>query len=324
MKSKITLTLLMMLTCFSIHTNAQKSKAEYSAILNTSIDECFPHAAAQIIYGYKIPLEEFNYANGRMLSSWFIYYRGLLKYRCKFLMTIDQQNTFDIETIDIQMESSSDGKWLSSTKSALSKKEDKIRTAFIDGIRKALKNENMCKQNKDWFFKDPYINKLFFEKATDLAADRWFEAHLKNQNVKWELTFTNVEKYTGKNNNYSYIEHYSHNPENPLSSNELMGNFYISKYTDSDKNVLTPKNKKLKVEGYCRSLKYHTGNFYITLTNKLEDKLPDSPTAKNASKKKKSVLDVAEDLKKLKELLDLGAITKEEYETEKDKLLNGK
>ena len=109
------------------------------------------------------------------------------------------------------------------------------------------------------------------------------------------------------------------------SMDSFDSNFSIVKYTNNDRNVTRSKNSKTEVHGYCRSLSYNMGNFFITLTDKLEDELPNqSVKGEKATEKKKSVLEVADELKKLKELLDLEVITEDEYKKEKDKLLNGK
>ena len=87
---------------------------------------------------------------------------------------------------------------------------------------------------------------------------------------------------------------------------------------------MTSKNTLNEFEGYCRSLVYRDDTFYIILTDKLETPLPSNSVQQKEVNSQKSVLDFAEKLKELKSLLDQGIITKEEYESEKKKVLNNK
>ena len=124
---------------------------------------------------------------------------------------------------------------------------------------------------------------------------------------------------------YSYKELFTHAVKLSLGSISFEYNkFFITKYTNNDGNVLSQKGDKISVIGFCRSLIYENENFYVVLTNELKDVLPQTTLAKQKldESNETSILEVADKLKKLKELLDLGAINKEEYDKEKAKLLN--
>jgi hypothetical protein len=87
---------------------------------------------------------------------------------------------------------------------------------------------------------------------------------------------------------------------------------------------MASKNLPIVLEGYCRSLSYSDGVFNIYLTDEVDSALPNNSFQQEQTKEQRSVLDFAEKLKQLKSLLDQGIITKEEYETEKKKVLSGK
>ena len=93
----------------------------------------------------------------------------------------------------------------------------------------------------------------------------------------------------------------------------LNAKFYITKYTNSDKNIFTKKRSKINVKGVCRYLNYDLGSFYVVVTEKGEDEISNQPELERKS--------VADELIKLKELLDAGVITQEEFDAQKEKLL---
>lgn len=315
---KILLTLFIIPSIFSF----SQEDIKYKPVLNTNINVAFPNAAAIMKVHFKTGIEKFDYVGRAINTTWHEYYRGLSRFRCKFLFSIDDNNTLDVKTIDIQRWDSSISSWVSSGEGLFSKKEEQYRAIIAESIRAMIKNEEVTRENQNWFFKNLDITTLFFEHATDLAGDRWFNLYLKNQEVKWTLTFVDVEK--SEKGNYKYKEIFVHTTTQAITSiNDKVSKFIIIKYTNNDGNVLTRKGDMKEVSGYCRLLEYDKGNFYIKLTDSLDDVMPSNIIPiENDEDSEKSVLDVADKLKKLKELLDMGLITEEEFKIEKQKILD--
>ena len=309
-----------------ITTEAKAKKPKYSPIPNTTIEQAFPHAAATLSVAFKTGFEEFDYGKRILKSTWYEYYSGLLKHRCKFLCYIDDSKTFNVDVTDVQYKNSNDI-WVKSSEGFIFKKEEKFKAAISENVRQGMLNEKISNENKKWFFRNIAINNLFFKNATDLAAERWFDTYLKDKPIKWKVNFADIEKNSNSSQDYKYKETYTHATSSlSIGSVDISStNFYIVKYTNKDTNVLSQKGDNVDLTGYCRTLFYTGGNFFITLTEDVDTKIPSNTLQANkekSDKKEKSVLEVAGKLKELKELLDLGAITEEEYENEKSKLLN--
>ncbi len=133
------------------------------------------------------------------------------------------------------------------------------------------------------------------------------------------MNFLDIRKNVS--NQYKFTEDYSR-VLSTMTSGQTK--FRLTKYTDSDRNTMTSKNSPSILEGYWRTLIYQDGVFSISLTDNLDSPVPSNSLQQEKSNDQKSVLDFAEKLKQLKSLLDQGIITKEEYETEKKKILGAK
>ncbi|UXE67171.1 MAG: SHOCT domain-containing protein [Chryseotalea sp. WA131a] len=140
-----------------------------------------------------------------------------------------------------------------------------------------------------------------------------------SNNVSWNATFIDLKRNKSSDNGLTYEENYVANGYNLMTDPDLSEvKFTITKYTNSDRLVSAKKGSKLPLTGYCRELKFIEGRFYIVLTDNLDDKI----TKVTKTSETTSLLDSSEKLLKLKELLDKGIITKEEFEKEKKKILN--
>jgi hypothetical protein len=319
--------LILIFTVFTlIVAEANAKRIKYSPVPNITIEQAFPHAAATLSVVFKTGFEEFDYGKKILKSTWYEYYSGLLKQRCKFVCFIDDSNTFHVDVTEVQYKNTYDI-WEKSSENVLFKTEEKFKATIAENVRQGILNAEVSTENKKWFFRNLKINTLFFENATDLAGERWFKNHLENKEINWQANFVDIEKNSNSNQDYKYKETYSYATSSlSLGSVDLSTtNLYIVKYTNKDNNVLTQKGDNVELNGYCRTLFYKAGIFYVTLTEDLETKVPVNTlqaSKEETKKEEKSILEVAGKLKELKELLDLGAITEEEYNTEKDKLLN--
>lgn len=318
-------TLLTTITFLTIvlHSYGQKQNIEYKPILGTSIEEAFPLATQKIMKEYNLSIGVFDYNKGILESEYFEYTRGLLGIcRGRWFVSINESGTLTVKISDIQSYVSEYKRWEDSGESFLFKKELKLCIAFTEQLQSKLSDSHEVNEAKQWFFTNLEINSLFYENATNLAGDRWFENNLKDKKIEWNLIFGDIDK-NERNDGYKYKEVYVYGrfyklgilPEN---------RFYITKYTNSDANAFVNAGTNKNVSGYCRSLLYENDKFYIVLTDNLEDATPNNSLAasQNNSAYESNILELAKQLKQLKELLDLGAITQEEYDAEKSKLLN--
>lgn len=313
-------TLTLFLTMFLLVSFAQKKKkVEYTPVTNVSMEDVFPVAAYMLKFYYGGDVDRIEWGK-KYMRSYYINYEKLLggSYRLKVNYQIDESNALDIKFDPVENYGTDTKKWYGAPEG---KRENEIRIEIAEYIKNKLSNPDSVQKAKDWFYTNLRINFCFFESATELAGNRWFELYLKNKPVKWNIPFEDVK--TNKANNYKYAEEYSAELFGIESDANYVKKFAIVKYTDSDKNVMTSKKTTIMVEGYFRSLQYNNGLFTIVLTDKIDSPLPKT-SAQATEQKGGGVLENAEKLKQLKSLLDSGAITKQEYDEEKRKILNGK
>ncbi|MBK7940275.1 MAG: SHOCT domain-containing protein [Flavobacteriales bacterium] len=192
---------------------------------------------------------------------------------------------------------------------------------MVENIRARLAVPDSVQRAKDWFYTNLRVNACFFETATELAGQRWFEAYLRDKAVQWTLPFDDVKANTVEG--YKYTEHYS----GDISNTALDPNADVTKaLPDRQVHELGQERREQQgpeaylVSGYFRSLTFSNDQFLITITDALNDPLPKT-SAQATESKGGSALENADKLKKLKELLDAGILTKAEYDAEKKKLL---
>ncbi|MGB3777376.1 MAG: SHOCT domain-containing protein [Tunicatimonas sp.] len=320
------LILLMVALCVTQTTWAQKKKKEkieYEPITNTTLEEAFPVATQLLVGEGQLGIHEFNYGNQQLSTTHFEYYRGISAHRGRWQFSIDESGTFNVDVVEVEWKH--DGVWEpTSSEGLFVKTEYKLRAALADQVREKLEDPNQVAAAKDWFFTNLEVNNKFFETATDLAGDRWFERYLENTPVEWPLTFIDIERSTS-DPDFRYREFYARVTALDLGMVDYEDHrFFVTKFTNNDANALTTKGTKVPVTGYCRSLEFNQGVFYVLLTDELTDQMPTTTLAAQEAEGESatSLVSVADEIKKLKELLDMEAITQEEYDQEKQKLLN--
>ena len=298
----------------------KKAKEVYKPIINIDMDLALPlvYELAKEIHGVKALY--FNYGEGTLMTGSFEYYRGLGKYRAKWKFT-SHDELLDIHLVDIENYNNESHSWSDSYEGILFKKETELRVQLADQVKAIRSDTAKIRLAKALFYNDLDVHAAFYNTATKLAGDRWFENNLKNEKVSWKLRFVDVQK-NSSNSPFKYKESYYLSKGGQLESITRTGDkFIVSKYTNNDEMVLAKKGELVQVEGYCNKLDYKAGTFNVWLKDELEaNQLSDEKS--NTSSSSSDILSKAEDLKKLKELYDLGAITEEEYKAEKQKLLN--
>lgn len=245
----------------SLYCFAQKKKnmVQYRPIPMVNIEEAFPVAAMIINDSYRINITKLDWGAKEMLSGYYQYRKLLGLYRFKFLLTIDSENTLNIEAKEVQTTDAND-RWMDYI---VEKREREIVAEFAEQLSEALKKPDIIKKAQERFYTDLNINALFFFSATEIAGNRWFENFIKGRRVNWKLTFADLTENKNTAYKFKYTENYN------LAIEFVSGaqtRFTIKKYTNSDKNVMTKKGSPVIVEGTCLNLNYND-SFNIVLVD---------------------------------------------------------
>lgn len=294
------------------------SFSQVSKIENTNIDNAFPVCSYYISKNYKLVPEEMDYGKGILKTGYYYYSRILLQQRGRFQIEVIN-NSCEIKLVDIQYYNTSSKSWVNDKAGTIVKKEFELTEKVANDARKSLNNPEEVKGLRKWFFVDPYVLGLFCKGSTTLAIEKYFNTYLKDVEVEWDMLFgdiKNVEPTESKD--YKFKETYVTLNANGINQS-YASIFFLNKYTNNEENTLVKSGTEKKVKGFCRELKKDdTGYYKLIVTDKL-----DSPTPSNSvqADQNKNVLENADKLIKLKELFDKGILSKEEYETEKAKLL---
>ncbi len=315
------LSLLLATTTLIAFGQKPKKVTTYTPVTGVNMEEVFPVAAYMVKHYYKGDMDYLAWGDRHMRSYYIGYYWGLgTQCRAKVNYRVDDGQGLDLTMDPVEMYDPETHRWNGARED---KRELNIKIEIAEYIRKYMASPDSVQKAKDWFYSNLRINACFFETATELAGQRWFESYLKDKPVKWNLPFDDVK--SNSVDGYKYAEFFSGSlAGTALDPNaDVVKRFNIVHYTNSDKNVMSSKGSTVMLSGFIRSLEFADNAFLITVTDKLEDALPKT-SAKATEQKGGSVLENAEKLKKLKELYDAQILSKEEYEAEKKKILGGK
>ncbi|MBP6390246.1 MAG: SHOCT domain-containing protein [Flavobacteriales bacterium] len=297
-----------------------KKVTTYTPVTGVNMEEVFPVAAYMVKHYYKGDMDYLAWGDRHMRSYYIGYYWGLgTQCRAKVNYRVDDGQGLDLTMDPVEIYDPETHVWSGARED---KRELNIKIEIAEYIRKYMASPDSVRKAKDWFYSNLRMNACFFETATELAGQRWFESYLKDKPVKWNLPFDDVKQNTAEG--YKYAEYYSGDITNTaLDPNaDAVKRFQIVKYTNSDKNVMSSKGSAQMVTGYIRSLEFESNSFLITVTETLQDPLPKT-SAHATQQQGGGVLENADKLKKLKELYDAQILSKEEYEAEKKKILDG-
>jgi hypothetical protein len=281
-----------------------------------------------ILQANKLSISDFNYGQNTLQSDYFYFVDLLYRYRTKFIFKYED---FSLTIINANVEQYDNNTWQTNPLFSKKKRLNKAKESMIDYIKKSIQNTEHMTHVKTQFYTDLDVTKKFFEHATELAGNRWFENYLKNKQINWKLTFADLKE--NKSEQYKYVETYFYAPNNSVMNSMtklLEAKFSITKYTNNDKNVFTAKGTILDITGYCQRLIFNNINnvFYILITDEATSDLTNINISDNETKSKEdnnsskaSLADKADELVKIKILLDQGIITQEEYDKEKQKII---
>ncbi len=235
---------------------SQDARYNYGPVTGISQDDMFA-IAAKTFEEYDVKTETFSYGKGIIISSYYDYTVLISNYRAR-IEAKSTDNGVYISFIDLQMKQSSG--WEDIT-SVLGKKTDKLLKKIGKTFEKIAEDPKEVEKAKTMFYNQPHTHYLFFEDATDLAADRWYENFMKDRSFTWMLDFSDIKKNeSSKHKEYKYIVTARYYPGTSLVG---MGGLYVKLYTNSDKNTMTEKGTKIKVEGKCVGFNKNMGYFFI-------------------------------------------------------------
>jgi hypothetical protein len=283
-----------------------------------------------ILQANKLAISDFNYGQNTLVSDYFYFADLLHRYRTKFTFKYEDFILTIINT-NIEQFNKDNNTWFANPLFQKKKKFIQARESMIDYIKQSIQNAEHMMFVKTQFYTNLNVTHKFFEHATELAGNRWFENYLKDKQITWKLTFTDLKE--NKSEQYKYIETYFYAPNNSVMgsiSSLFDTRFSINKYTNSDKNVFTAKGTTSDVTGYCQRLIYNRAKniFYILITDEATSDLTNINISDNEKESKEdnnppkaSLADKADELIKIKTLLDQGIITQEEYDKERQKIM---
>lgn len=246
-------------TLYAMEGFSQKKKDElqYQPIPLANVEEAFPVAAMILEDTYGVSISQLDWGKKEITSMNYNYRKVLGEFRFKFLISIDDDNVLDVFPSNVQT-TNGDGGWMDYM---AEKRERAIVAQFTQELRKALEDPNTIKKAQGRFYTNLNVNALFFDTATKVAGDRWFENFIKDRPVKWKLSFVELAENKTSEFDYKYLENYA------ISVEFVSGDqskFYVKRYTNSDTNVLTRKGSSVIVEGTCIALNY-TNSFNVIL-----------------------------------------------------------
>lgn len=320
---KISLTIILAIIPFIGFAQKKEKKPvpTYQSVENATPETAFP--IAKLIFGDNCSIASFDMFERKLTTHYYAYAGLFTQKRAIITLTISPNNLLDVYIGNIERYNKQYGVWESTLSSALGPEESE-RIKLTDLFRKNLADTAIVSKAQAEFFQDLDINSIFYSNASELAGERWFNAYLKDRKVSWNVTFIDLKKNRDVANGFAYEERHASRTYNVLTDPFLTGiKFTIFKYTNNDKLVSAKKGTQLQLVGYCRKLEYNNGQFFIILTDNLSDKMSSSNSASTQSEKTTTLLDSSDKLLKLKELLDKGVITKDEFDKEKKKILNG-
>ncbi len=235
---------------------AQDARYNYGPVTDVNLDDMLA-IAAKTFENKETKVERFNYSRGMILSTNYNFTIFVTPYRAKILVE-NTDNGVYISFIDLQMK----GEYgYTDVASVLGKKCDKLIKSIGDEFEGISEDPAEVERAKTKFYNEPRAHYLFFKKATELAAERWYESFMKDKTFDWTLKFSDIKKNeTSQYEEYKYIVTARYYSGSSLAG---MGGLYIKLYTNSDENTMTEIGSKVKIAGKCVGFNEYMGYYYI-------------------------------------------------------------
>jgi hypothetical protein len=251
------LIVLMLSVFFVTQIFAQDARYNYGPITGINLDDMLA-IASQTFDNKEVKTERFNYSRGMILSTNYSFTNMMSPYRTKILVE-NTDNGVYISFIDMQMKGSNG--IYTDVASVMGKKCDKLIAAIGKEFEKISENPTQVKEAKTKFYNDPNTHYLFFKKATELAAERWYENFMQDKTFEWMLKFSDIKKNeTSEFEEYKYIVTARFYTGSTLAG---MGGLYIKQYTNDDSNAMTEIGTKIKITGKCVGFNESMGYYFL-------------------------------------------------------------
>ena len=249
--------LVLMLSIFFVtQIYAQDARYNYGPITGINLDDMLA-IAGKTFENKEVKTERFNYSRGMILSTDYNFTILVTPYRAKILVE-NTDNGVYISFIDLQMK----GQYgYTDVASVLGKKCDKLIKSIGEEFEGISDDPAEVERAKTKFYNDPRTHYLFFKKATELAAERWYERFMKDKTFDWMLKFSDIKKNeTSQYGEYKYIVTARFYSGSSLAG---MGGLYIKQYTNDDNNAMTEIGTKIKITGKCVGFNESMGYYFI-------------------------------------------------------------
>ena len=236
---------------------AQDARYVYGPVTGVNLDDMF--AIAEKTFENKgVKTEKFNYSRGVIISSYYKFTILFSEYRSNIEVKNTENGAY-VSLINLRMKGSNG--IFQDVASVLGKKTDKMIAAIGKEFEGISNDPDAIKVAKVKFYNEPHTHYLFFKKATELAAERWYENFMKDKTFTWMLDFTDIKKNeSSRHEDYKYIVTARYYRGSSLIGT---GGLYVKLYTNSDDNTMTEKGTKIKIKGLCVGFKEYMGYYYI-------------------------------------------------------------
>ena len=237
--------------------SAQDARYFYGPVTGVNLDEMFA-IAEKTFENYEVKTEKFSYSKGIIISSHYNFTILVSPYRADVEIK-NTDNGVYISFINLQMKGSNG--LYQDVASVMGKKTGKLITAIGKNFEEISENPDEINAAKVKFYNEPHTHYLFFKKATELAAERWYENFMQDKSFTWLLKFSDIKKNeSSRHEDYKYIVTARYYTGSSLVGT---GGLYVKLYTNDDKDTMTEKGTKIEVKGKCVGFKEYMGYYYI-------------------------------------------------------------
>ena len=234
----------------------KKKKPLYAPIENVEAAKIWP-IVVQVVNSNNLSIEEFDYAQGKLKSSYYKYRKGIVPNRGKILFTL-KETTLHIDVVELQLQDAQTKKWKPTYPDPLFPKEKQIKASMSDGLKGILANPDQIALAMTGFKNNIVFHQKHFNQSTELASKIWFKKFLLDQEVSWNLKLADIKE--GGKYGKAYTESFE--------GITLERGFKVIRYTDSEKNAFSNKGTRVAVTGVCKEILQDEAGVTLILSDK--------------------------------------------------------
>lgn len=245
---------------------AKKRKYDYQPVQIGDFDLALA-LSKKVMDENGMSIYKFDYANGIIIGQYANFRDIIIKMRAKVQFKYEN-NLLHIELIEMEQKTKYGWEFNNTVITRAPRKA-------IFKLAERIKELNSSPEDKnvalDEFFSNLNVHYKFLDNASKLAIKRWVKMHMKGKTFVWDLRFRNVDENTSRDpslRKYKYVEYFGYGDSGSMSSEfmqELLENFKIKRYTNSDRHVMTRQGSHVRVKGVCIDAHDQTGDISILL-----------------------------------------------------------